>query len=72
MARAKVKQKPTSSSPKLGNSRKKSPLIDSKPKLRDKNLELAVEQFQSEPDQKKAHEQWKRIEASVFGVQFED
>jgi hypothetical protein len=37
-----------------------------------KDLELAVEQFQSEPDEGKAHQQWKRIEASVFGVQFED
>ena len=37
-----------------------------------KDLERAVEQFQSEPDEEKAHQQWKKIEASVFGVQFED
>jgi hypothetical protein len=72
MPRAKVKQKPTIPDLKLGSSPKKSPRIDSKPKLQGKNLERVVEQFQSEPDEKKAHEQWKRIEASVFGVQFED
>jgi hypothetical protein len=42
------------------------------PTLRGKALESAVDRFQSEPDEKKAHDQWKRIEASVFGVQFED
>jgi hypothetical protein len=35
-------------------------------------LESAVERFQAEPDEKKAHEQWKRIETSVFGLQFKD
>jgi hypothetical protein len=39
---------------------------------RSKDLELAVEQFQSEPDGEKAHQQWRKIEASVFCVQFED
>jgi hypothetical protein len=72
MARAKPKQKSTASSLKLGSSRKKSSLADAKSKLRGKNLELAVEKFQAEPDEKKAQEQWKRIEASVFGVQLED
>jgi hypothetical protein len=37
-----------------------------------KDLELAVGQFQAEPDRKKAHEQWKEIETSIFGVRFED
>jgi hypothetical protein len=34
-------------------------------------FERAVEQFQAEPDNAKAHKQWKG-ESSVFGVQFED
>jgi hypothetical protein len=37
-----------------------------------KDLERAVERFQSESDEQKAHQQWKKIETSVFGVQFED
>ncbi len=70
MARVKLKQEPAASSLNLDSSRKKS--LRMKPKLRGKNLELAVEKFQSEPDEKKTHNQWKRIEASVFAVQFED
>jgi hypothetical protein len=42
------------------------------PALRGKSLERAVERFQAEPDQKNARSQWKRIESSVFGVEFED
>jgi hypothetical protein len=37
-----------------------------------KDLERAVQQFQSETDDKKAHEQWQQIETSIFGVQFAD
>lgn len=40
--------------------------------LRGKDLERAVEQFQAEPDEKRAHEQWKKVESSIFGVQFKD
>jgi len=40
------------------------------PSLRGKDLERAVEQFQAEPDEKGAHEQWKQVESSIFGVQF--
>lgn len=40
--------------------------------LRGKDLERAVEQFQAEPDAKRAHEQWKQIESSIFGVQLKD
>jgi hypothetical protein len=40
--------------------------------LRGEELERAAEQFQSELDDTKAHEQWKRIEGSVFGAQFDD
>jgi hypothetical protein len=42
------------------------------PDLRGKHLERAVEQFQAEPDEKRAHERWKQIESSIFGVQFKD
>jgi len=35
-----------------------------------KDLERAVEQFQAEPDAKRAHAQWKQVESSIFGVQF--
>jgi hypothetical protein len=72
MARAKPKRRNVATAPKRGAPRKKSRSPISTPKLLGKNLERAVEQFQSEPDEKKAHEQWKQIEASVFGVQFED
>jgi len=41
-------------------------------RLQRKDLESAIVHFQSEPDEKKAHQQWKKIESSVFGVQFED
>ncbi len=69
MAKAKLKRKITQ--PRLkGNVRRKN--AASTPKLRGRNLEQAVEQFQAEPDEKKAHERWKQIEASVFDVQFED
>ena len=40
--------------------------------LRGKDLERAVEQFQAEPDENRAHEQWKQVESSIFGVQFKD
>jgi hypothetical protein len=40
--------------------------------LRGKELETAVERFQSEPDDSKAHEEWKKIESAVFGVQFDE
>jgi hypothetical protein len=52
--------------------RKDSPVPRSAHRLTGKNLEQAVEQFQSEPDDRKAHDQWKQIESSVFGVEFED
>jgi hypothetical protein len=72
MARAKLKRNSSPTPLKRGVARKNSAPPASTPKLLGKNLERAVEQFQSEPDEKKAHEQWKKIEASVFGVQFED
>jgi hypothetical protein len=72
MPRAKLKRKTETTSSKRGVRGKKSPARASPPKLLGKTLERAVKQFQSEPDEKRAHEQWKEIEASVFGVQFED
>lgn len=72
MARAKLKRKTDSMSATRGARVGRSASALSPPKLRGKDLERAVEQFQSEPDDKKAHQQWKKIEASVFGVQFED
>ncbi|MFZ0774512.1 MAG: hypothetical protein WCA49_16550 [Candidatus Sulfotelmatobacter sp.] len=72
MARAKPKRRTTPTPAKRGVLRKTSASPVSTPKLLGKNLERAVRQFQAEPDDKKAHEQWKQIESSVFGVQFED
>lgn len=72
MARAKQKRKTTLTRLNRGGPRKNPPAPASPSKLLGKDLERAVEQFQSEPDRKKAHEQWKQIETSVFGVQFED
>jgi|CZKH01.1.fsa_nt_gi hypothetical protein len=72
MARAKPKQRTTAAPLKRGVPRKSARSTVSIPKLLGKNLERAVSQFQSEPDDKKAHEQWKQIESSVFGVQSED
>jgi hypothetical protein len=72
MARAKLKRKTSPTPLKRGVARRKSPPPVSEPELLGKALERAVERFQSEPDEEKAHEQWKKIEASVFGVQFED
>jgi hypothetical protein len=65
MARAKLRPKTDPTPPKRVIQRK------SPSKLLGKDLERAVEQFQSEPDPEKAHQQWKKIETSVFGVQFE-
>jgi hypothetical protein len=69
MATAKRKRKTSGESRFQKNrSNKKGTLSASQPSLRGADLELAVEQFQAEPDAKKAHEQWKQIETSVFGV----
>jgi len=70
MTKAKSNPKPVSCVNQVSRKKLRSPIPA--PKLAGKNLERAVEQFQSEPDEQKAHEQWKQIEASVFGVRFED
>jgi hypothetical protein len=50
-------------------SKRRSPEPES---LRGKELERAVERFQSEADDGKAHKEWKKIEGAVFGVQFDE
>jgi hypothetical protein len=69
-----MKAKPKRASARLtvGRSRPLKNAASSPKKLTGKNFERAVDQFQTEPNDKKAHEQWKRIEGSIFGVQFED
>jgi hypothetical protein len=71
MPRAKTKHKairpPAQTNTRPSNRR--SPASES---LRGKELERAVERFQSEPDDSKAHKEWKKIESAVFGVQFDD
>jgi hypothetical protein len=71
MARTKLKRK-TDSPPPTPSARRKKSRSKSPSRLLGKDLERAVEQLQSEPDEEKAHRQWKKIETSVFGVQFED
>jgi hypothetical protein len=72
MARARQKQRVAPVSAGRGVARKASASARPSKKLTGKGLERAVEQFQSEPDDKKAHERWKQIETSIFGVRFED
>lgn len=67
----KTKPKRKSSQPGI-KSISRGRMTSQRPTLRGKDLESAIERFQAEPDEKKAHERWKGIENSVFGVQFED
>ena len=39
---------------------------------RKKRLERMVEDFQSEPSDAKARQQWKEIEKTIFGVEYQD
>jgi hypothetical protein len=71
MAKTKLKRKTTESRFR-GNTTRKRAASTAAPRLKGKALEQAVEQFQAEPDDKKAHAQWKQIEPSVFGAQFWD
>jgi hypothetical protein len=68
----KAKPKRASASLTVGRGTSRKNASSSSKKLTGKNFEHAVEQFQTEPDEKKAHEQWKQIERSIFGVRFED
>ena len=71
MATTKQKRKPTAGTrPKFSKKKTSSP--SETRNLRGKDLERAVKQFQAEPDDKRAHEQWKKIELAIFGVQFKD
>ena len=71
MPRAKTTRKPIRPSARRRTSSSDTRSVAS-PALRGKQLEQAVERFQSEADDKKAHDQWKKIETAVFGVKFED
>jgi hypothetical protein len=73
MATTKQKRKSSAGTrPKTKFSKKKAASPTRTTSLRGKDLERAVEQFQAEPDEKRAHEQWKQVESSIFGVQFKD
>ena len=37
-----------------------------------RRLEQMIEKFQSEPDNAKAHRQWKQVEKMIFGVDYPD
>ena len=39
---------------------------------RRQKLELMVEDFQSEPDDDQAHQQWKAIEKMIFGIEYKN
>jgi hypothetical protein len=45
-------------------------LVDQVAEVEKRKLERMVERFQSEPDDAKAHGQWKEIEKMVFGVDY--
>jgi hypothetical protein len=47
-------------------------LVERVAEVEKRKLERRVEKFQSEPDDAKAHRQWKDIEKMVFGVDFPD
>jgi hypothetical protein len=47
-------------------------LVERVGQARDRRLRETIGKFQSEPDDKKAHQQWKQIEKEVFGVDFRD
>jgi hypothetical protein len=68
----KAKPKRTAAPLAMGRANPQKNAASSSKKLTGKNFERAVEQFQTEPLEKKAHEQWKQIEKSIFGVPFED
>jgi hypothetical protein len=72
MAKAKLNRKTSRDPVKRGVVRKKSSASASGAKLQGRDLERAIEQFQSEPDDERAHQRWKKIETSVFGAQYED
>jgi hypothetical protein len=73
MATTKQKRKTSAvSRPKAKFSKKKAASSNRTTDLRGKDLERAVEQVQAEPDDKRAHEQWKQVESLIVGVHFRD
>ncbi len=47
-------------------------LVERVAEAQKRKLEQMVERFQSEPDDFKAHQQWKQIEKMIFGVDYPD
>jgi hypothetical protein len=47
-------------------------LVERVGQARERRLREMIGKFQSEPDDTKAHQQWKQIEKEVFGVDFRD
>jgi hypothetical protein len=45
-------------------------LVERVAEARKRNLSKLIEEFQSTPDDRKAHEQWRQIEKVIFGVDF--
>jgi len=45
-------------------------LVERVGEVQKRKLEQMVEKFQSEPDEAKAHQQWKQIEKMIFGVDY--
>jgi len=75
MATTKGKRKTsagTNPKTKFTNAKKRAASPARPTNLQGKDLERAIEQFQAEPDDKRAHEQWKQVESAIFGVQFKD
>lgn len=64
--RTAVKQSSRQQSEKSSNHRKAAA------RLEGEQLKKAIGKFQNEPDEKTARRQWKEIEQSIFGVQYDD
>ena len=47
-------------------------LVERVAQAQKRKLEQMVEEFQSEPDDAHAHQQWKQIEKMIFGVDYRD
>jgi hypothetical protein len=47
-------------------------LVERVGQARKRKLEQMVEKFQSEPEDAKAHQQWKEVEKTIFGVEYRD
>ncbi len=47
-------------------------LVEKVIEARERKLRQMIRAFQTEPDAGKSHEQWKRIEKEVFGVEYND